>query len=435
VKVHIETFGCQMNKLDSELVLGALLEGGFERAPSVAEADIVLFNTCSVRRHAEERVYSRLGALKPLKEKRPELILGVIGCMAQKEQEVIFRRAPHVDLVCGTYEIAELPTILRELAPGRGRCLRVAEREIRFGPRHLACRPVRHQAYVLIMRGCDNFCSYCVVPHVRGREQSRPVADILSECQSLVADGVKEITLLGQNVDSYGKSLGDGTSLASLLRAVHQIRELERLRFVTSHPKDISSELLQTMAELPKVCRHLHMPAQSGSDRILRAMNRGYSAARYQEIVAEARRRMPDVQIASDFIVGFPGETEEDFRESVRLIQELRFQNCFIFKYSPREGTAAAKLTDDVPDPVKQQRNQVLLKLQEQISRERHAALVGSIVEVLADGPSKSDQRRLSGRTRGNDIVVFGGARTLAGKPVRVKINDSTPLTLFGELV
>jgi len=435
VKVYLETFGCQMNKLDSELILGRLLDDGFELAGSAPSADVILFNTCSVRRHAEEKVYSRLGALKPLKARRPDLIIGVIGCMAQREKETIFRRAPHVDLVCGTFEIAKLPTFLRRAAERRQPELHVAEQAIAFGPRSVARRPVRHKAYVSIMRGCDRFCSYCVVPYVRGRERSRPIGDVAAECNALAADGVKEITLLGQNVDAYGKSLNDGSSLASLLRVIHPIEGLERIRFVTSHPKDISTELLRTISELPRVCRHLHMPAQSGSDLILRAMRRGYTAARYREIVADARRLLPDVQIASDFIVGFPGETDADFDATARLVEEVQFQNCYIFKYSPRSGTRAAALDDDVPLAVKKERNQQLLKVQEVISARRHAAQIGSHVEVLVDGPSRRDRRRLAGRTRGNDIVIFDGPADWAGDTVDVRITSCTPLTLFGERV
>lgn len=433
LRVYLETFGCQMNKLDSEIMLGELLSLGFGRAPDVGSANVILYNTCSVRRHAEEKVYSRLGTLKTLKEARPDLVIGVVGCMAQSQQDTIFRRAPHVDLVCGTFEIGRLPELVEQVIRERRPVLSVEERDITIGKRNFACRPVRHQAYVLIMRGCDNFCSYCVVPHVRGPERSRAVAEILEECRALIADGVREITLLGQNVDSYGRSLGDGTTLASLLRALHSLDGLLRIRFVTSHPKDITSELLETMAELPKVCRHLHMPAQSGSDRILRAMNRGYTAARYREIVSDARRLMPDIQFASDFIVGFPGETDEDFKATVHLMEDVRFQNAFIFKYSPRPGTAAAKLPDDVPRAVKEERNRQLLKVQERISAERNASLVGSTLDVLVDGPSKSNRQRLSGRSHGNDIVVFDGPESLSGRIMPVRITSSTSLTLFGE--
>jgi len=435
LKVHIDTFGCQMNKLDSELVLGEMLRNGFHKATSREDADVILLNTCSVRRRAEEKVYSRLGSLKSSKQQRPQLIIGVIGCMAQNEKDRIFEKARHVDLVCGTSEIANLPDIVRDLSNSREQTLCVEEGEVHFGPRVPANRARRHQAFVSIMRGCDNFCSYCIVPHVRGREKSRPVKDIVAECVSLADDGVKEITLLGQVVDSYGKSLKDGTTLASLLEAVHQVDGLLRIRFVTSHPRHVSNELIDTMASLPKVCHHIHMPAQSGSDRILKAMHRGYTSDQYREVVNKARQMMPDLQIGGDFIVGFPSETDKDFRETERLLDEVRFQNCFIFKYSPRPGTHAAELEDDVPIEEKKARNQKLLSLQENISRERNRSFVGKTVEVLVDGPSKTKPNRLSGRTAGNDIVVFDGDVEMTGCLVSVMITDTTPLTLFGNTV
>ena len=431
--VLITTFGCQMNRLDSELIADNLRASGFEQAKSVEEADVILFNTCSVRQHAEERVYSRLGALQALKRKRPEVVIGVIGCMAQMHGEDIFRRAPHVTLVCGTKGLAQLDSLIAEAQKG----VRVCATERNGVPlvrRSAAERLNKHLAYVHIMRGCDNYCAYCVVPYARGPEESRPPGEIADEVRALADDGCKEVTLLGQNVNSYGKGLSLKVGLAELLERLDAVPGIERIRFLTSHPKDMSREILRAVGSLKKVCEHLHMPAQSGSDRILKAMNRRYTSARYREIVAEARELIPGVAIASDFIVGFPGETEEDFEATERLMRDVRFQQCFVFKYSLRPRTAAAELPDDVPQKVKAERNRRLLAVQEEISREEHAKLHGSVVEALAEGPSKSDRAKLMGRARTNHIVIFPGLKSLAGKVVRVRVESSTPLTLFGRI-
>ena len=430
-KVCIVTFGCQMNRLDSELIAGDLRAAGFEPAKGEAEADVILFNTCSVRQHAEERVYSRLGALQALKRKRPEVLIGVIGCMAQMHGEAIFKRAPHVGLVCGTKGLARLAELIAEARGG----MRVCATEKDGAPlvrRSASERISKHLAYVYIMRGCDNYCAYCVVPYARGPEESRPPGEIADEVRALADDGCKEVTLLGQNVNSYGKGLTPKVGLADLLESLNEIAGLERIRFVTSHPKDMSREILSAVGRLKKVCEHLHMPAQSGSDKILKAMNRKYTAARYRQIVAEARELIPGAAIASDFIVGFPGETEEDFAATEQLMRDVRFQQSFVFKYSPRPRTAAAELPDDVPQKVKAERNRRLLAVQEEISREEHAKLVGRTVEVLVEGPSKSDKSKLMGRSRQNAIVIFAGDRSLEGKIVTVHVESSTPLTLFG---
>jgi len=428
------TFGCQMNRLDSETVAGRLLEDGCREASSLAEADIVVINTCSVRQHAEDKVWSLLGALRRRKERRPEMIIAVVGCMAQKEGRRILERMPHVDVVCGPQELARLPELVAEARERRERLVATGHSAACL-PRVVARRPNKFQAFVAIMRGCDNFCSYCIVPYVRGRERSRPPGEIEDEVRRLVADGCKEVTLLGQNVNSYGRTLGDGTTLASLLRRLDRIEGLERIRFVTSHPKDATDELFEAMGELPSVCHHLHMPAQSGSNRVLRDMNRRYSREHYLERLSRLRELVPDVEVASDFIVGFPGETEAEFEETVELVREAEFLNCFIFKYSPRPGTRAARMPDDVPWEVKRERNRRLLAVQEEVMRRRQAAMVGKEVEVLVEGPSKRDKTKLTGRTRQNHIVAFPGEASLVGRTVQVRIIDSTPLTLFGEVV
>jgi len=446
LKVHIETFGCQMNKLDSETAAERLLAAGFEIADNPQDADVILFNTCSVRQHAEERVYSRIGALKREKQRRPELVLGVMGCMAQKDGEKIFRRAPLVDIVCGPKQEANLAELIAQARKGQ-RILSLddgARAPARDNPlpgvqvvepvdppdfaRRGLTRPTPFQDFVAITLGCDNFCSYCVVPYVRGPEESRPSGDVADEVRRLADSGVREVTLLGQNVNSYAGGL------PRLLRKIHDTPGLERIRFVTSHPKDVTDELLKTMAELPKVCEHLHAPAQSGSSSVLQRMNRRYTREQYDDMLDRARRIVPGIEIAGDFIVGFPGETEEDFRRTVDLVRRGQFNQCFIFKYSPRPGTKAAELPDDVPADVKKSRNNELLAVQEEVSRRKNREKHGRALEVLIEGPSKNDPAKLSGRSRGYDIVVVEGPTSLAGSIVPVRITDSTPLTLFGEI-
>ncbi|HHT9140230.1 MAG TPA: tRNA (N6-isopentenyl adenosine(37)-C2)-methylthiotransferase MiaB, partial [Candidatus Tripitaka californicus] len=410
-------------------------ERGYRLAGDESAADVVLFNTCSVRQRAEDRVYSRLSQLKARKTRRPDLVIGVLGCVAQKEGEEIFRRYPHVDMVCGTRMFDKLPELLERLGSNGGHLLAVSDEKVVSYPRRRPPRENPHQAYITVMRGCDNYCSYCIVPHVRGPEISRTVEEIVEEAQSLVNEGCKEITLLGQNINTYGKTLEKGTNLATLLRAVSKVEGLERIRFVTSHPKDMTIEVLEAMAELPRVCKHLHMPAQSGSDRILEGMERGHTAQHYLELIRLARKLVPDIAIASDFIVGFPGETEEDFEATVRLMEAARFQNSYVFKYSPRPGTKASELLDNVPLELKKERNQRLLDVQSHISLEENKKRVGQIVEVLVEGPSKSNKKRLTGRTPQNQIVVFEGPSTIKGELVKVKIEEVTSLTLFGRLV
>ncbi|MFQ5956994.1 MAG: tRNA (N6-isopentenyl adenosine(37)-C2)-methylthiotransferase MiaB, partial [Candidatus Brocadiales bacterium] len=433
--IRIATFGCQMNKADSELSLGLLLEGGYQLAADEASADVILFNTCSVRQHAEDKVYSRLAQLKQRKIKDPGLIIGVLGCMAQKEAQEFFKRFPHVDMVCGTRMFDKLPVLLDRLR-GNGRHLLAVgeEDDIIDYPKRRPPGQRRYQAFVTVIRGCNNECSYCIVPSVRGHEISRSIGEIVEEVCRLVQDGVKEVTLLGQNINTYGNDLTGDVDLGTLLRAVHDVEGVVRIRFVTSHPKDMTIKTLETMAALPKVCRHLHMPAQSGSDKILRQMQRGHTAEDYKMLTEEARRLMPDINIASDFIVGFPGETADDFGDTVQLMRSVRFQNSFIFKYSPRPGTPAVSLPDDVPVETKKERNQRLLQLQSDISLEENRKLQGKVVEVLVEGPSKSDKQKLMGRTPQNHIVVFRGPLDLRGEIIRVQICDATALTLFGEI-
>jgi len=431
-KVFIHAFGCQMNKLDAELALSALRRAGYEEAATPDEADVVLYNTCSVRAHAEERVYSNVGKLKSLKRRKPRLIIGILGCMAQKDGEKIFERLPHVDLVCGTREFPRIAELIEE-ARRADRVLACSEAAAVSEAREISVRPDRRRAFLGIMRGCDNYCAYCVVPYVRGPEISRPITEVVDEAHRLADDGCREITLLGQNVNSYGKSFDPPAhALADLLARLDRIAGLARVRFVTSHPKDMSREILEAVRDLPAVCEHLHMPAQSGSDRVLAAMNRSYTARGYRDLVALARELVPGIAIASDFIVGFPGETEAEFDETAALVRDLRFQNSFVFKYSTRPGTAAAKLADDVPWEEKRRRNLALLEIQSAVQLEENRKFIGQEVEVLVEGRSHRDASRLTGRLRTNQIVVFEGPEALAGELVRVRVESATPLTLAG---
>jgi len=431
-KVFIHAFGCQMNKLDAELALSALRRAGYEEAATPDEADVVLYNTCSVRAHAEERVYSNVGKLKSLKRREPRLIIGILGCMAQKDGEKIFERLPHVDLVCGTREFPRIAELIEE-ARRADRVLACSEAAAVSEAREISVRPDRRRAFLGIMRGCDNYCAYCVVPYVRGPEISRPITEVVDEAHRLADDGCREITLLGQNVNSYGKSFDPPAhALADLLARLDRIAGLARVRFVTSHPKDMSREILEAVRDLPAVCEHLHMPAQSGSDRVLAAMNRSYTARGYRDLVALARELVPGIAIASDFIVGFPGETEAEFDETAALVRDLRFQNSFVFKYSTRPGTAAAKLADDVPWEEKRRRNLALLEIQSAVQLEENRKFIGQEVEVLVEGRSHRDASRLTGRLRTNQIVVFEGPEALAGELVRVRVESATPLTLAG---
>ena len=460
-KLFIETVGCQMNMLDSELVVAALRKQGYELTADVAQADTVLFNTCSVREHAEHKIYSALGRLKFSKQSRPQQVIGVMGCMAQKDQELIFQRAPHVDLVVGTGQLAEIPRLIDEARTDRKRTVAVSldrrdgtRTEVSqsfqsYDPlREPEMRPSPFQAFVRIMFGCDKFCTYCVVPMTRGPEQSRSPADILHECRVLAEQGVLEVTLLGQTVNSY-KYVENGRTwrLADLLAAMHDIPGLLRLKFVTNYPRDMTDDLLQAVRDLPKCSRYLHVPAQSGCDELLKRMKRGYTIGEYREMHARLRETLPDAAVSSDFIVGFCGETDAAHQKSLDLIRELRFKNSFIFKYSPRPGTKAFDLLpDDVPEDVKRHRNNEMLALQNRISAEDNAAFIGRTVEVLVEGPSRNAEKRgetesttgpvqLTGRTMCDRIVVFPGNPRLAGTLAQIQIDDATATTLLGAIV
>jgi tRNA-2-methylthio-N6-dimethylallyladenosine synthase len=459
-KLYIETVGCQMNMLDSELVVAALRKEGYELTPDPADADTVLFNTCSVREHAEHKIYSALGRLKHSKQRRPDQVIGVIGCMAQKDQELIFRRAPHVDIVVGTGQLAQIPELIAASRQKRAQRLAVSldrrdatRQEVSdsfqsYDPlRDPEMRPSPFQAFVRIQIGCDKFCTYCVVPMTRGPEQGRPPRHILHEVHKLAGEGVKEVTLLGQTVNSY-RHVEEGRTwrLADLLAAMHEIPSLERIKFVTNYPRDMSDELLAAVRDLPKVARYLHVPVQSGCNDVLKRMKRGYTVEQYREMFARIRDVVPDCAVSSDFIVGFCGETEESFEKSVALVRECRFKNSFIFKYSPRPGTKADELLpDDIPEEVKRRRNNELLAVQNAISEEDNAGLIGRNFEVLVEGLSKAalkgrshepdEHPQLVGRTRCDRIVVFEGNPRLVGSLTHVHVFDCSPTTLVGTIV
>ncbi len=455
-KLYIETVGCQMNVLDSELVAARLRSQGYELTSDIEAADAILYNTCSVRQHAEDKIYSALGRIKHLKRRKPELEIGVLGCMAQKDQEQILKRAPYVDIVVGPGQLARVPELLdraREekkpqlalsLARTAGsRDTITASFEGYDADREPALRPSPFQAFVRVMMGCDKFCTYCIVPSVRGPEQSRSPVSIVGEARLLADSGVKEITLLGQTVNSYTFREGDGRTsrLSDLLYRIGELPGVERIKFITSFPTDMTDDLLQAVRDIPTASRYIHVPAQSGCDVILRRMKRMYSVGFYEDMLLRMREMVPGIAVSSDFIVGFCGETEESFECTVALVERAHFKNSFIFKYSRRQGTKADALyLDDVPEDVKKRRNNELLAVQTAISLKDNRDFIGREVTVLVEGPSRSTARRdgwegedqLSGRSVCDRIVVFDGRQHLVGSMLKVRIEDASAVTLFG---
>lgn len=435
-RVHLLTFGCQMNKYDSEMVAGLLHAQGAVLVSDPADAELLIINTCAVRSHAEERVYNRLHLLRRRKSAQPGFILAVMGCMAQKEGEELARKFPWVDLIVGTRMLDEFPALLARVREGARTPLVAIEEKpgLSFGET-VARRENKHLAYLAVSRGCDKRCTYCVVPFTRGPERSRPIAELAAEAKALAADGVAEITLLGQTIDTYGRDLKDDTTLWKLLRALDSIDAIKRLRFITSHPAECREELFATMAELgAKVMPFIHIPPQSGSNRILRRMKRGYTRERYLEVVQAARRLCPEIEFCGDWIVGFSGETEDDFTQSLALLEEVAFQHSYVFKYSVRPDTPAQKLPDDVPEEIKKERHARLSEAQERISLRKNKSRIGLLEEVLVEGVSKNDPARLTGRTRTHRLIHFPGGGELIGRIVRVKVEGATSLSLRGVL-
>jgi tRNA-2-methylthio-N6-dimethylallyladenosine synthase len=440
-RFHIRTFGCQMNEHDSQRLAGLLAAQGMEAVDDAADADVVVLNTCCIRENADNKLYGHLGHLKALKEERPDVQIAVGGCLAQKDRELIVERAGHVDVVFGTHNLAHAPDLLAR-ARTEGPLVEILEEHEAYPSALPAERTSDHSALVTIQIGCDNACAFCIVPAVRGPEVSRRLGDIVAEIEALAAGGVREVTLLGQNVNSYGRDLGAGQyrpRFADLLRAVDAVEGIERIRFTSPHPKDLRPETIAAMAECSAVCEHLHLPLQAGSDRTLARMHRGYTASRYLERLAAARAGIPDLAVTTDLIVGFPGETDDDFARTLEVVEAAEYDAAYTFVFSPRPGTEAAGMTDEfVPPAVAQERMARLVEVVEAGARAKHRARVGRVEEVLVDGPSKKDPARLSGRTRQHKLVHFplpeGGA-VHPGDLVEVRITGSAAHWLRGEMI
>ena len=465
--VYIKTYGCQMNERDSEAVAAQLVAKGYTLAPSETGADVILLNTCSVRDLAEQKALRKMENLAgEIRRHRPEVVLGFMGCMAQSRGQELIDRLPDVDLVLGTQKFHRAADCLDEILAGRReKIVDVAEEQgseatirehllygngAKNGGGHRPSLPVT--AFVSIMQGCNQYCTFCIVPYTRGEERSRSIPDIVAECRQLVSQGVKEITLLGQIVTSYGKrGLGraelplgqdaqqrvptkEGKSpFVQLLEAVHEIEGLERIRFTSPHPKGYGDDLIEAYARLPKLVESAHLPVQSGSNRVLKLMHRGYTRERYAGIIEKLRRARPEIGITTDIIVGFPGETEDDFEQTLSLAREVRFDNAYIFKYSQRRDTPAADLPDQVPQKIREERNQRLLEVINEIGKHKYSALVGRRTEILVEGPSKKNPARLTGRTRCNKIVVFDGSERHRGQLLDVNITRAGSFTLYGD--
>ena len=432
-RYHIVTYGCQMNAHDSETIAGMLEQMGMTEAAAREDADFVLYNTCCVRENAERRALGNVGWLKELKKVKPELIVGVCGCMVQQDgmAQKLIKRYPFVDIAFGTHNLPELPGMFKKLLDSRERVVSVLDTDGMIAEGLPVKRAGGLMAYVTIMYGCDNFCSYCIVPYVRGRERSRLPEDILREVEQLKTEGVKEIMLLGQNVNSYA---GGGIGFAELLRRVDDIG-IERVRFMTSHPKDLSDRLIDVMANSKHICHQLHLPVQHGSNRVLSAMNRCYTREHYLGVVKRLRDAMPDIGLTTDLIVGFPGETEEDFNQTIDLVRQVRYDSAYTFIYSPRQGTVAAEMPNQVDEETAKRRIHELIAVQEQITAETYAAQVGHVENVLCEGVSARSERQITGRTQRGITVNFDGSADMVGSVVPVMITGAGHNTLKGKIV
>ncbi|MEZ0535823.1 tRNA (N6-isopentenyl adenosine(37)-C2)-methylthiotransferase MiaB [Caldicellulosiruptoraceae bacterium PP1] len=434
-KYHIITYGCQMNVHDSEKLAGMLNSMAYEETDNINEANLVIFNTCAVREHAESRVYGNIGPLKKYKEKKDEFIIAVCGCMPQQSgvAEKIAKLFPFIDIIFGTKNLYRFPEMLYNAFISNKTIIDVRDDEDVVVEGVPVARKEGVSAFVNIIYGCNNYCTYCIVPYVRGRERSRKSDEIIFEIENLAQSGVKEVTLLGQNVNSYGKDLDENISFAKLLSMVNDINGIERIRFVTSHPKDLSDELIDAMANLDKVCEHIHLPIQSGSSRILKEMNRKYTKEDYLKLIEKLKYKVKDIAITTDIIVGFPGEEEEDFQETLDVVKKVQFDSAFTFIYSKRKGTKAAELENQVPDDIKHNRFNRLLDVVEDIALNKNKKLIGKTFEVLVDGYSKKNNL-LTGRTRTNKLVNLKGSTDLMYKNVNVYITDATQHWLLGEV-
>ena len=435
-KVFIKTYGCQMNAYDTEKMVDLLYGFNYQITSDIKQADLILLNTCSIREKPEHKIYSILGRLKKLKDKNPDLILGVGGCVAQQEGEKLFEKSPHLDLVFGTHSINKLPNLLKEIEEKKARVCEINMSDNGYldeGVSGYSSQKV--SSYVSIIRGCNNFCSFCIVPYVRGRERSRPREEILEEVKHLSQNGVKEVVLLGQNVNSYGNDLGVTGDFPRLLASINDIKGIERIRFITSHPKDLSDDLMSCFKGLDKVCEHIHLPVQSGSNKILKLMNRHYTRDNYLEKVDKLRRVCPAIGITSDMIVGFPQETQRDFDDTLELMKEVKFDDLFSFQYSDRPMTHASRFNDKIPSDVKRERLRILQEDQNGYSLEKNKAVLHKIEEVLVEGVSKKDPHCMTGKTGANKTVNFAGGDNLRGMLVSVKISGVHLHSLKGELV
>ncbi len=437
-KLYIKTYGCQMNLRDSERIVHLMGKMDYGPTDRAEEADLILLNTCSVRDKAEQKVYSALGRWRKLKEKKDGLIIGVGGCVAQQEGERLLRRVPHLDLVFGTQNIHKLGQMVQEVQSRGNRPVEIA---FYRDPSYMEDSEGRtevegNRAYVTIMHGCNKVCSFCVVPYVRGKEVSRPSDKILNEIQDLARQGIQEVMLLGQNVNSYGKTSPGELSFSELLKKVNEIEGLERIRFTTSHPQDLSPELIDAYATLDKLCEHLHLPIQSGSDSVLERMRRGYTCQEYLKRIQNLQHKCPKVAISTDIIVGFPGETEEEFEQTLEILKRVEYDEIFAFNYSPRTQTVSSRLyPNDVPNEIKMQRLDRVLNLQNEISLKNNREKIGSIEEILVEGPSKLGKGQLMGRTRTNKVVNISGPARLVGEMAQVRITGASANSLLGELI
>ena len=431
---HITTFGCQMNEHDSEVIDGLLTERGFSSVKERKDASIVIINTCSVRDNADKRFFGTLGQLKKRKESDPSFIVCVCGCMMQQQRVVdtIKAKYPWVDVIFGTNSIHHIPELIEKVASEKEKVVDIIENTEEIVEGLPAKRLFDHKALVNIMFGCNNFCTYCIVPYTRGREKSRAPEAIVDEVKGLVADGVKEIMLLGQNVNSYD---GNGTSFAELLKMLNDVDGLERIRFMTSNPKDLSDELIEAFTVCDKLCKNLHLPIQSGSNRVLKRMNRKYTREDYLKLIEKLRKTVPDITLSTDIIVGFPGETNEDFEETLSIVKEVEYDSAFTFIYSIRKGTPAEKFEDQIEESEKHRRFDLLVSAVNEISEKKNKVYQDRVEKVLVDGVSKNDKSTLTGRTDGFKLVNFAGKKEMIGSIVDVKITDAKTFSLFGEVV
>jgi len=433
--LYIHTFGCQMNVRDSEQIAALVNTCGYKRTQDVRKADVIIINTCSIREKAAQKVFSQLGRFKFLKSEKEHLILALGGCLAQQMGRRLLEKAPYLDLIFGTHNIHRLPEFIGTIEKTG---LKIVETEFCDSVKSMGIPAPPEQgsvcAYVTIMQGCNNFCSFCVVPYLRGREESRLAKDIIDEIKMLAEYGVKEVTLLGQNVNSYGKGLSNGSNFPDLLRKISKISGIKRTRFTTSHPKDLSEELIRCYMELEPLCEHIHLPVQSGSDIILKKMNRGYTHSEYMQKIEKLRKVCPNISISSDVIVGFPGETDGDFRETINLMEKVRFDSLFSFKYSERVGTAAVNFAQKIPEAVKEERLKAVQFLQDKHTLERNRAMEGKVEEVLVEKISKKCKSDIMGRTRSNKIVNIAGNSGLIGEMVPVLIKQAYLHSLRGDL-